>query len=116
MQTYLKFESEQAESVTKKRCEPKRIAARPTQISSYYTEKDKGRISRRQGQVLEVIAEFGPMTNREVSAALDTFPSNITAALKNLENVGKLVVVGERTNPETRKNAMVYSLPDGSEW
>ncbi len=106
----MNFEREQTAPLTKKRSSPKRIQASGTQVSSYHDEERRGRIGRRQGQVLAVIAESGPMTNRELAMALSTFPSNLTAALKNLEDAGKIVVVGERANPATRKRAMLYGL------
>jgi CRP-like cAMP-binding protein len=111
----LNFDEPQAAPPSKKRSTPKRIAARPTQISSYYREKEDGKISKRAAQILELIAERGPMTGREIAETLGTHQSNLTAALKGLEELGKLVVRGERTNPVSGKRAMLYGLPDGGQ-
>lgn len=100
---------DQPRPLEKRRGEPKKINASGTQTSSFQDEERRGRISRRQAQILDLLREREGITNREAATLLSTFPSNLTAAFKNLEVSGRLVVRSEKDNV-TGKRAMVYEL------
>ena len=96
--------------LTKKRGESKNINAAQTQIESFRDEKRRGRISKRQGQILELLETHEKISCREAAMLLGTFPSNLTAAFRNLEASGQLVVRSEKVNPATNKKVMLYEL------
>ena len=105
-----KLRPAQPRPLTKKRCESKRINASGTQVASYHDEERRGRISKRQTQILRLLQTREAITCCEAATILGTYPSNLTAAFRNLEDSGKLVVRREKINPATNKPVMLYEL------
>lgn len=104
---------EQAPEAQRK--DPAPINASGTQTSSFHEEERHGRISKRQDQILAIVRDRKAVSCREAATILGTFPSNLTAAFKNLEESGKLVVRSEEINPDTRKPVMLYELNDSAQ-
>lgn len=77
-----------------------------TSIKAYHEEKESGRITVKQGQVLNVLKYNGIATAKQISAKV----SNGWKRLSELENMGCIRVCGTTQDIDTNKTVNVYEF------
>ena len=100
----------QPRPLTKKRSESKQVNARSTQRKSYYEEVSSGRLRGRKADILNLLRDRTGITCSEAARLLGTHPNCLTAALKQLETAGVLIVRQETVDAYTNKRVIVYEL------